>query len=233
MGENNATLLGLNKSEKALIVVVPIILGAVIGWFVPVIADGVLQLPVVPLEKLMIYIASLNHFWVSIVATITGVFVGLFFSFMVFSDSLKVTVTDHQLKLVLEDSEKIIEKKQIAAIYFEDKNLVVLGQRSHELYRAVLDMKLDSVRKAFHHHRYPWKDDDPFVDQYQRWILDHPNFTSHIHSLLNARERALKEGKKKEAKYLREDLAILGIVIRDEKNGQYVRLIHGNDDNAT
>lgn len=233
MGENNETILGLSKLEKALIVVVPMILGAVIGWFIPVIADGVLKLPIVPLEKLIIFIASLNHFWVSIAATMTGVFVGLFFSFMVFSESLKVTVSDHQLKSVLGHSEKIIEKKQISAVYFENKNLVVLGQRSHELYRAVLDMKLDSVREAFHQHRYPWKDGDPFVGQYQRWVVDLPHLSLHIHALLNARERALKEDKKKEAKYLREDLAILGIVIRDEKKGQYIRLINGVDNNAT
>ncbi|WP_442752036.1 CysS/YqeB C-terminal domain-containing protein [Bacillus pseudomycoides] len=34
----------------------------------------------------------------------------------------------------------------------------------------------------------------------------------------------MKEKKKVDAKYLREDLAQLGAVIRDERNGQYVRL---------
>ncbi|MBP1994376.1 YqeB family protein [Paenibacillus eucommiae] len=233
MGENKETILGLNKLEKTFIVVVPMILGAVIGWFIPVIAEGALKLPVVPMEKLLIFIASLNHFWVSIVASIIGAFVGLFCAFMVFSDSLKVTVSDNQLKLVVGDSEKIIEKRQISAVYFENKNLVVLGQRSHELCRAVLDMKLESVQEAFHQHRYPWKDEDPFVAQYQRWVLDAPNISSHIHAMLNVRERALKEDKKKEAKYLREDLAVLGVVIRDEKKSQYIRLITGIDSNAT
>lgn len=223
MGEYKETVLGLNKLEQALIVAVLMILGAIIGWFIPVIAEGALKLPVIPLEKIIAYIASLNHFRVSIVATIIGIFAGLILSFLLFRDSLKATVADHQLKLELEDSTKIIERKHISAVYYEKKRLVVLGQRGHELYRAVLDTKLDSVRVAFQRHGYPWKDADPFAGQYQRWILDNPNFSSHIHSLLNARERAIKESNKKEARHLREDLAIAGIVIRDEKDGQYVR----------
>lgn len=39
MGEYKETVLGLNKLEQALIVAVLMILGAVIGWFIPVIAE--------------------------------------------------------------------------------------------------------------------------------------------------------------------------------------------------
>lgn len=38
------------------------------------------------------------------------------------------------------------------------------------------------------------------------------------------REHTLKEGKKKYAKYLQMDLAKLWVVIRDDNNGQYVRV---------
>ncbi len=65
-------------------------------------------------------------------------------------------------------------------------------------------------------------------------MLGHPDFPEKVNALLYAREHALKEDKKKDAKYLREDLAKLGVVIRDERNSQYVRLakntnLKGND----
>jgi flagellar motor component MotA len=201
MGDN-VTILGFNKFEKALIIVVPMILGAVIGWFIPVIADWVLMLPIVPMEKLIMIISSLNHLWVSIVASIIGVIAGF-------------------------------KKKEISAVYMENKNLVVLGQSNNELYREVLESKLGFVREAFHQHWYPWKDEDPFISQYQRWVLDHPDFPSKINKLLVVRERAIKEDKKKDAKYLREDLSKLGVVISDERNDHSVRFINGADNNAT
>lgn len=56
-------------------------------------------------------------------------------------------------------------------------------------------------------------------------MLGHPDFPEKVNARLYAREHVLKEDKKKDAKYLREDLAKLGVVIRDERNGQYVRLV--------
>lgn len=230
---DNETVLGLDKLEKVLIIVIPMILGAVIGWFIPVIAEWILKLPIVPMEKLIIMISSLNHFWVSIVATIIGVIVGLVFSMIVFSETLKVIVSDHQLKLTMKDVEKVIEKKEIAAIYIENKNLVVLGQSGQELYRELFEPKLEVVREAFLRHSYPWKEEDPFTDQYKRWVVEHPDFPADINALLNARERALKEDNKEEAKHLRKDLAQVGIVIRDEKKAQYVRIIDVADNSGT
>lgn len=178
------------------------------------------------MEKLIITISSLNHFWVSIVATIIGVIVGLVFSIIVFSETLKVIVSDNKLKLVIDDVEKAIEKKEVSAIYLENKDLVVLGQSGHELYRGLLESKLEVIQEAFSHQSYPWKEEDPFASQYKRGVLDHPDFPADINALLNARARALKEENKEEAKHLREDLAKVGVVIRDEKKAQYVRRIN-------
>lgn len=223
MGDNE-TFLGYNRFEKALIIMVPMILGAIIGWFIPIIADWILKLPIVPLEKLIITITSYNHFWVSIVATIIGVVVGLIFSLIVFSEALKVKMSDKELKLTLGDQERIINKKDISAVYVENKHLVVLGRCNNELYREILESKLETVREAFRQYHYPWKEEDPFMNQYQRWVLGHPDFPENINALLYAREYALKEDKKEEANRLRKDLATLGVVIRDDKTAQYVRL---------
>src|SRR5699024_9258772 len=169
-------------------------------------------------------IASFNSMWVSIVAALIGIIVGIMLTFIIFDENLEVTISDKNLHLKLGDKADTIEKKDISAIYMENKQLIILGQNSEELYREVIETKKDTVREAFKHYQYPWKEKDPFDSDYQRWVLGHPDFPEKINVLLYVREHALKEDKKKKAKDLRDDLAKLGVVIRDERNAQYVRL---------
>lgn len=228
----NETVIGLSKFEKGLIGLVPMALGGSIGWFIPAIAAWVLTLPIVPMEKLFLLITSFDSLWVSIVATMIGIIAGILLAFIIFEESLEVAIFDNSLRLKLGDNIETIEKKDILAIYLENKQLVILDLNSNELYRGFIETKEDNVQEAFQTYQYPWKEKDPFNDQYQRWVLGHPDFPEKINALLYAREHALKEKKKEDAKYLREDLAKLGVVIRDERNGQYVRLAKGtNNDN--
>lgn len=168
MGDDK-TVLGLTKFEKTLVVILPIILGGLIGWFIPVIVDWVLTLPIVPMEKLFLLIASFNSMWVSIVAALIGIIVGIMLTFIIFDENLEVTISDKNLHLKLGDKADTIEKKDISAIYMENKQLIILGQYSEELYREVIETKKDTVREAFKHYQYPWKEKDPFDSDYQRW----------------------------------------------------------------
>lgn len=221
----NETKLGLTKFDKGLIIVIPMFFGGLIGWFIPFIAQWLLKLPIVPLEKLIGFIASLNSPWVSIVATIIGIIVGILLTFIIFDESLEITVSDHQLQFKLGDKLDSIEKKDISAIYMENKEIIVLSQESCELYRGLIDIKKGTVQDTFTVHHYPWHAQDPFQNEYERWVLGHPDFPEKVGALLYAREQALKEDKKKDTQFLREDLAKLGAVIKDERNGQYVRLV--------
>jgi hypothetical protein len=45
---NQETIRGFNKLEKVLIFVIPMLVGAILGWFTPNIANLLLQLPIVP-----------------------------------------------------------------------------------------------------------------------------------------------------------------------------------------
>src|SRR5699024_11622627 len=91
MGDDK-TVLGLTKFEKTLVVILPIILGGLIGWFIPVIVDWVLTLPIVPMEKLFLLIASFNSMWVSIVAALIGIIVGIMLTFIFFDYYLEVMI---------------------------------------------------------------------------------------------------------------------------------------------
>lgn len=222
---NQETIVGLSKIEKTLYWIIPPVLGAVLGWFLPVIADWVLTIPIVPFKGPLEFITSLNSFWVSIIAAVIGSVAGLFFSQYILTEILQVFISDQNVKLLFKEKEEVIEKKDISAVYLENKDLVVLGHDDTELYRERIESKKMFVESAFKHHGYKWADEDPFKNKYQRWVADHPDFPSHINTLLLARERAILDNKHEEAKILRKDLAKLGVVIQDEDKRQYVRMV--------
>lgn len=221
--EHNKTILGFSRFEKLMIILIPMILGGTIGWFLPTIAKWILKLPFIPLEKLFIFASHSNNFWFSISAIIIGVIAGIILSIFILSESLKVIISDDAVKLQIGDEQKIINKSDISAVYVEKKTLIILGKYSNELCRESLESKIETTKNAFLYHRYPWKEEDPFIKQYKRWVLGHPDFSNQINALLYAREQALKNDEEDEAKQLRKDLVQLNIVIRDDKNAQYVR----------
>ncbi|KMY45786.1 50S ribosomal protein L29 [Pradoshia eiseniae] len=220
-------VLGLSRFEKKLYFWVPMVLGGMLGWFIPVISDLLLKLPVVPWGGIIEFIASLNSLWFSIVASIIGIIVGIIWTLIIYNESLEIKINFENLQLKIDDKIDTIDKKDISAIYIDYNQLVILGESSNQLYREVLDAKKETAQEAFNLFQYPWCEKDPYEGQYQRWVLGHPDFPEKINALLYAREITLREGKKKEAKYLQMDLAKLGVVIKDENNAQYVRLAKG------
>ncbi|HJE19307.1 MAG TPA: hypothetical protein K8V35_03020, partial [Aliicoccus persicus] len=125
--------------------------------------------------------------------------------------------------------ENNIHKKEISTIYMEGKDLVFLSTNGSELFRGQPESKKELVSEAFKKHWYPWEDKDPYENQYQRWVEDHPDYPQHVNALLSARERALKNDESEEAKVLRKDLADYGVVIRDQDKRQYVRIVKGEN----
>ena len=225
----NETVLGLTTGEKVLLSIIPPILGALLGWFIPTIADWATNIPLIPLEAALEWIASLESQWVSVIAAFIGVLAGVFFVFYAFSESLKITITDEEVKLYVNEKENNIHKKEISTIYMEGKDLVFLSTNGSELFRGQPESKKELVSEAFKKHWYPWEDKDPYENQYQRWVEDHPDYPQHVNALLSARERALKNDESEEAKVLRKDLADYGVVIRDQDKRQYVRIVKGEN----
>lgn len=228
---NNKTILEFSRIEKIMIIFTPMILGAIIGWFLPLIAKWILKLPFIPLEKLFIFVSHGNNFWVSIIAMIIGIVAGIISSIVILNESLKVMITDSNIELQTGDNQEIINKNDISSIFIENKTLIILGNHSNELYREIIESKRETTKEAFLYHHYPWKEEDPFINQYKRWVLGHTDFSEQTNALLYARGHALKNDEKDEAKQLRKDLAQLDVVIRDDKNAQYVRHATMNNDN--
>lgn len=226
---NNETVLGLSTGEKTILIILPPILGALLGWFLPTISEWATKIPFIPFEGVLEWIATLESQWVSVIGVILGVIAGVFFVFYAFSETLSITITNEEVYLKFKEKVNNIHKAETSAIYMEGKDLILLSTEGNELFRGQTESKKELVSEAFRQHGYPWKDKDPFENQYQRWVVDHPDFQPRVNALLSAREEALKNEEIEEAKVLREDLAEQGVVIRDEANRQYVRNAEGEN----
>ncbi|MFC4403031.1 hypothetical protein [Gracilibacillus xinjiangensis] len=221
---NNETVLDVTASEKALITIIPPIIGAILGWYIPTILEWIIKLPFIPFQGILEWLATLESNWIPIISTILGGVAGIFFSNFVFHEILKIIVTDEEVKLNIRKSVEIFKKREISSIYMEGKQLVFLNREGMELFRGHPDYKRQLIIEAFKEHHYPWKEEDPFEDEYQRWVPGHPGLPQYVNALLAAREQALIDEETKEAKILRKDLAKLGVVIRDNGKRQYVRM---------
>src|SRR5699024_787981 len=154
----------------------PPILGALIGWFIPTIASWAIKITFIPFERVLEESEELESQCISVIAAFIGVLAGVFFIFYAFSESLKIIITDKEVIMNFKEKVNNIHKKEISAIYMEGKDLVFLSTDGNELFRGHPESKKELVPKAFKQHRYPWEDKDPYENQYQRWVADHPAF---------------------------------------------------------
>jgi len=226
---NNETVIGLSKADKAILIIIPPILGAFLGWFLPIIAGWLIKVPFIPFLSLLEWIATLEGFWISMIGMGIGIIAGIIFTFFAFHETLKVTISDSEVKLEVKDKAETIQKEDVVAVFMEEKQLILFGVDGIELYRGQPEAKKESVADGFRYHDYPWVEEDPYENKYQRWVANHPDMPSHINTLLEAREHALQKDEEEEAQILRDDLAKLGVVIRDEDKHQYIRTVKGDD----
>lgn len=223
----NKTVVGLTMTDKLILIIVTPIVGALLGWFIKIIASWLLKIPFIPFEPLWEWVVAWDSVWVPVIGAVVGIIAGVLFVFYAFSVILKMTITDQDVTLVYNDKEEKLQKKDISAIFLDGKEIVFLGNHGQELYRRETDNKKQAIAEAFQQHFFPWKDEDPYANQYHRWVPDHPDFPAAVNTLLAARERVIQEGNEKEIDILRRDLAAEGVVIRDQDGHQYVRLARG------
>lgn len=227
---NDEIKLGLKWSDKAIVIVLSLILGGVIGWYLPVIASWLMKLPFIPYSQFFEWIATLNNPWVSIITLCAGIIAGIIFIIYIFSENLQIVVNDLKIKTRLNDHENEFPKADIGAIYMDKKQLVFLGNDGQEIFRGDKpEGKPALIQQSFLQFGYPWKEEDPFEKDYFLWVTDHPDFNSHTNAMLSARENAIEEKKDKKIIDLQKELTKLGVVIKDRDGKQYVRKVKSRE----
>ncbi|XCS11635.1 hypothetical protein GBG21_02035 [Aeribacillus pallidus] len=220
----NTSTIGMGFLEKLIVVLFPFVLGT-IGWFLPKLLDYIKSISFFSDSKVIQLLASFNPFWLSIILVFAGVVIGVLLSLTVYSEALKMSISDQEILINKDDSERIIRKSEVKEIFMEGHEVIITGHRGEELLREKTDISKEKIRNIFLYHHYPWFEQDPYVDKYILWTLEDHTLGEKVNSILYERRKAIREGDKKKAKNLKKDLNELGVVVKDQGEDQYIRSI--------
>lgn len=159
--------------------------------------------------------------------TVLGALAG-WIVFSLWSDDVGRVVIDQQtIRLETKDAAAEYSRGEIAQIFLDKDDLVLIGDRAQELSRTTSDSGLEPrLAQAFEQFDYPWCGvGDPREREFTDWVDRSAALSEHVHALLRARRRALADGRTGEAESLRDQLAERGVVARDRSDRQQYRLL--------
>ncbi|MCH7231043.1 hypothetical protein L0U85_09290 [Glycomyces sp. L485] len=200
-------------------------LGAAAGWGLDLASDWIVDLSWFPFQGPVELFTRLPDLLRLTAATGLGAVAGLVLAFIAVADQLTMTVDSRRLGLERGDYRRTVEASDAAAVFVEDRQLVVLGRRHQELARIAFDLDRDKVATALRRHGYAWHPDgDPHEGEYRRWVPDSEGLPSGADPLLKTRQHALEKSKGDDLEELRAELAAIDVVVRDKDKKQYWRL---------
>lgn len=218
-----STVIGLAPIERILILIVPPIVGLILGYFIPPIAHWAADLPWFPFQDYLQIIANIQEKWAVIITTILGLFAGVWLTVAAITDSLEITVTEDEVKLKIKGVTQSYSKSDIAQVYLDGKQLVLLGINGLECAREPYESTPANIEKIFVKYRYPWFSGVPQESAYRLWMEDALDLSASLNVLLKAREEALHRKDEESAAEIRLALGKLGITVRDKGRFQYWR----------
>jgi len=220
------TVIGFPFIIRVLIFVGCTVLGLALGYFIPMIAQWASTLPWVPFQGPLKLISSLSGAWATTVVTsLLGLLVGLWFAEEVIKDMLRVVVSGDTIQLKKDEVVQELRFDNISTAFLDGKELVFLGREGQELAREKYEWASERIVDALMAHGYSWSPGgDPYKGQYHRWVQDTPDLHPTVNALLKARENTLKNKNGREARELRSEVAKHGVVVRDEETRQYWRM---------
>ncbi|MGW7044750.1 YqeB family protein [Streptomyces avermitilis] len=202
-----------------------VVCGAGIGWLVTLLADWLVTLPWAPLEGPAKLLTSVPEPGLTIGAVAVGALGGLLVGFIAVHESLSADISDSRVVLTIRDASQEFTHDEIALVFRDGKQLVLLGPNSLEIAREDCGLPWRRLTDAFAEHGYSWADEDPHRHEFRRWVPGTPGLPEGADALLRARAEARnKQDDAEDARELRRELTRLGVVVRDENKRQYWRM---------
>jgi len=206
----------------SLFVFAPIVCIAV-GLALPWVARWVADLPWAPFQGPLKLIASMEVRWGLALGIVAGLGIGLALAIATIRDALRVTVTASEVTVEKDGKLRRLARPEVSAVFLDDKRLVIVDRTAREFVRDEVDAKPHRIEQAFRQHEYPWREEDPFADAFQRWVPGTPELSEPVNAVFAAREKSLREKDTEDADDLRAELLKKGYVVRDQKARQYWR----------
>ncbi len=158
-------------------------------------------------------------------ALVLGAIAGLILAWFVDAESLTVRLSGGEVVLRRPGVTRTVPRSQVAVAFRERDQLVLLGRTGRELAREPFAFAPKRLAAVFRSQGIAWSEKDPYADAYRRWIPKSPEVPADADAILAARQEALRSGDERDVTELREELARLGFVVRDDRKRQYWRRV--------
>lgn len=223
------TVIGHSTTDKVVLFGGFPLVGLVLGFFLPRIADWATTLDWVPFQGPLELIAGWDEWWVSVICIVIGLLAGVLLAAIALEDTLKVTVTGQSVEFLKNQKTVTVPREKVAVAFLDGKEIVLQDSTSRELAREKHDQLKSEAKQipaAFRAHGYPWSDGgDPHADRFRRWVEDEPDLPPTVNAVLKMRSKAFDQGDKGKAdlRELRDEVAKLGYTVKDREKKQYWR----------
>jgi hypothetical protein len=212
---------------RALVWLVVPALGAALLLGVERLADEVVRLSWVPFKGPFELIHDVPGPYASIGALVLGGLAGLVLAGLIDAESMTVRLSGTEVTLQRPGTTRTVPRADVAVAFADKDKLVLLGRTGRELAREPSHLTAKRLAPAFAAQGIAWSDRDPYEDAYRRWIPGLPDVPAAAAAVFAARQTAIKGGDERDIKELREELARLGFVVRDERKRQFWRRVDG------
>ncbi|MFG2090256.1 MULTISPECIES: hypothetical protein [unclassified Spirillospora] len=207
--------------STAAVYVVAALLGAAAGWLLGLLAEWLVSLPYAPMKGPARLVDMIPGVVLPVLGALAGLVVGLIAQY----EQLVIRLYKDHVVLTRKGHEQRLSREDIAIICRDGGKLVVLGTDGGELARVESGLDFGRVAATVAEHGYRWADADPYAHEFRLWVPDLPGLSEGANALLKARQNSLEDDNEDDARLLREELAHLGVVVKEEKRRQYVRTL--------
>lgn len=201
------------------------VLGAALGALLTQAVQWAATQPLPLMKAPLVLAASVPDPPATVGSLVIGGLAGLVFAGYADQESLSVTVSRTEVTLTRSGMTRVIDRSVVAVAFADRDRLVLLDRRGAEVAREPSHLPAERLAAAFTAYGIAWSAADPYADAYRRWVPQSPDLPAGARALFAARERALQAGDSQDLTELREELARLGVVVRDEKKRQYWRRV--------
>ncbi|MBB4754797.1 hypothetical protein [Actinoplanes lobatus] len=212
----DGTVLTFSPVARVLVVFGPATLGVLIGFALPVAARWLVDVGFPVLGVVWRVAASVDTWWKAVVQAAIFAVVGALASVELVRGTVRVTVGAEEVRLRTGESEAVVARSEIGALFVDDAALVILDRESRRVFHGDPQAEQDVLERVFREHGYPWRAEDPFAGLYQRWVPESGQLPVAVEAVLSARSVALRKKAAKEAAELRGSLEKLGYAVRDD-----------------
>jgi hypothetical protein len=201
-------------------------LGAGAGWLLVAGAEWISELPFLPFDFVLRAVDGAPQPLTTVLAAGVGAVAGLLMGIAGWEERLTVVVSQEGVTLRRGRSSRTVVRGDVAGAFADGKQLVLLARDGGEAAREPSDLSAGALRDALVSRGYRWyPDGDPYADQFSRWVEGMPDLPPPADALLRARQKALEKNDKRELADLLRELALHGVVVRDEDKRQFTRLV--------